>query len=84
MVTEPKFMSASKQRKAAAEGDHQLSTEGVPTSMNEKQTKKLYNSIRAAMGIKEGWSLKLLKFDWKILEILLVKIFLKLVILLKV
>ena len=35
--------------------------------MNNKQTKDLYNSIRAAMEIKEGWSMWEIapKFDWK-------------------
>ena len=50
-------MSASKQRKAAAEGDFTTFRKGVPSSMNAKQAKELYNSIRAAMEIKEGWSM---------------------------
>ena len=60
-------MSASKQRKAAAEGDYASFRKGVPTSMNEKQAKELYNTLRGAMGIKEGWSLWQIapKFDWK-------------------
>ena len=60
-------MSASKQRKAAAEGDFATFRKGVPSSMNSKQTKELYNSIRAAMKIKEGWSMWEIapKFDWK-------------------
>ena len=60
-------MSASKQRKAAAEGDYASFRKGVPTSMNEKQAKQLYNTLRTAMGIKEGWSLWQIapKFDWK-------------------
>ena len=60
-------MSASKQRKAAAEGDYASFRKGVPTSMNEKQAKELYNTLRIAMGIKEGWSLWQIapKFDWK-------------------
>lgn len=60
-------MSASKQRKAAAEGDYVSFRKGVPTSMNEKQAKNLYNTLRDAMGIKEGWSLWQIapKFDWK-------------------
>ena len=60
-------MSASKQRKAAAEGDYASFRKGVPTSMNEKQAKELYNTLRTAMGIKEGWSLWQIapKFDWK-------------------
>lgn len=50
-------MSASKQRKAAAEGDFKTFRKGVPSSMNDKQAKELYNTLRAAMNIKEGWSL---------------------------
>ena len=60
-------MSASKQRKAAAEGDFATFRKGVPSSMNAKQAKDLYNSIRAAMQIKEGWNMWEIapKFDWK-------------------
>ena len=59
-------MSASKQRKAAAEGDFKAFRKGVPASMNDKQAKELYNTLRAAMNIKEGWSLWEIapKFDW--------------------
>lgn len=59
-------MSASKQRKAAAEGDYKTFRKGVPASMNEKQAKELYNTLRAAMQIKEGWYLWEIapKFDW--------------------
>jgi hypothetical protein len=60
-------MSASKQRKAAAEGDFKTFRKGVPASMNDKQAKELYNTLRSAMNIKEGWSLWEIapKFDWK-------------------
>ena len=63
-------MSASKQRKAAAEGDFTTFRKGVPSSLNNKQAKDLYNSIRAAMEIKEGWSMWEIapKFDWKSLR----------------
>jgi len=59
-------MSASKQRKAAAEGDYKTFRKGVPSTMNEKQARELYNTLRAAMQIKEGWSLWEIapKFDW--------------------
>ena len=59
-------MSASKQRKAAAEGDFKTFRKGVPASMNDKQARELYNTLRAAMQIKEGWSLWEIapKFDW--------------------
>jgi Cytidylyltransferase-like len=60
-------MSASKQRKAAAEGDFKTFRKGVPSSMNDKQAKELYDTLRSAMNIKEGWSLWEIapKFDWK-------------------
>ena len=60
-------MSASKQRKAAAEGDYASFKKGVPKSMDDKQTKQLYTTLRGAMGIKEGWSLWQIapKFDWR-------------------
>ena len=60
-------MSASKQRKAAAEGDFASFRKGVPSTLNNKQTKELYNNLRAAMQIKEGWNMWEIapKFDWK-------------------
>jgi len=63
-------MSASKQRKAAAEGDFTTFRKGVPSSMNAKQARDLYNSIRTAMEIKEGWNMWEIapKFDWKSLR----------------
>ena len=63
-------MSASKQRKAAAEGDFAAFRKGVPSTMNSKQTKDLYNTLRAAMEIKEGWNMWEIapKFDWKSLR----------------
>ena len=59
-------MSASKQRLAAAEGDFKTFRKGVPKSMNDKQTRELYNTLRAAMQIKEGWNLWEIapKLDW--------------------
>ena len=60
-------MSASKQRKAAAENDFEGFLRGVPTSMNKKMAKDLFNNVRKGMNIKEGWSLWQIapKFDWK-------------------
>ena len=60
-------MSASKQRKAAAEGDFESFKKGVPSSMKEKEVKNLYNMIRKGMNVKEGWNLWEIapKFDWK-------------------
>jgi len=62
-----KGMSASKQRKAAAEGNFELFVKGVPASLSKKEKKELYNDIRSAMNIKEGWNLWEVapKFDWK-------------------
>ena len=63
-------MSASKQRKAAAEGDFTTFRKGVPSVLSPKQTKELYDNIRTAMNIKEGWSMWEIapKFDWKSLR----------------
>ena len=60
-------MSASKQRKAAAEGDFASFRKGVPSTLNNKQARELYNNLRAAMQIKEGWNMWEIapKFDWK-------------------
>ena len=60
-------MSASKQRLAAAEGDFKTFRQGVPKTMNDKQAREVYNTLRAAMNIKEGWSIWEIapKFDWK-------------------
>jgi len=60
-------MSASKQRKAAAEGDIKTFMKGVPKSLNQKDAEELFKKIRTAMNIKEGWNLWEIapKFDWK-------------------
>jgi len=60
-------MSASKQRKAAVEGDFASFRKGVPSTLNNKQARELYNNLRAAMQIKEGWNMWEIapKFDWK-------------------
>ena len=60
-------MSASKQRKAAAENDFEGFLRGVPTSMNRKMAQTLFNNVRKGMNIKEGWNLWEIapKFDWK-------------------
>ena len=60
-------MSASKQRKAAAEGDLKSFMKGIPSSMEKKAAEELYNNIRKAMNIKEGWNLWQIapKFDWE-------------------
>ena len=60
-------MSASKQRKAAAENDFDNFLKGVPTAMNKKAAKELFDNVRKSMNIKEGWNLWEIapKFDWK-------------------
>jgi len=60
-------MSASKQRKYAAENDFENFVKGVPSAMNRKVAQKLFNNIRSAMNIKEGWNLWEIapRFDWK-------------------
>jgi nicotinic acid mononucleotide adenylyltransferase len=60
-------MSASKQRKYAADNDFDNFIKGVPTAMNKKMAKDLFNNIRAGMNIKEGWNMWEIapRFDWK-------------------
>ena len=60
-------MSASKLRKAAAEGDYDAFKKGVPSNLDDKVIKQLYNTLRKSMGVKEGWNLWEIapKFDWK-------------------
>ena len=60
-------MSASKQRKAAAEGDLKAFMKGVPKSMSQKDAEQLFKKVRSGMDIKEGWNLWEIapKFDWK-------------------
>ena len=60
-------MSASKQRKAAAENDFDGFLRGVPTAMNKKAARELFDNVRKSMNIKEGWNLWEMapKFDWK-------------------
>ena len=60
-------MSASKQRKAAAENDIKAFMKGVPKSLSQKDAEQLFKKIRTAMNIKEGWNLWEIapKFDWK-------------------
>ena len=60
-------MSASKQRKAAAEGDIKAFMKGVPKSLSQKDAEELFQKIRSAMNIKEGWNMWEIapKFDWQ-------------------
>ena len=60
-------MSASKQRKYAAQNDFDNFLKGVPSAMNKKVARELFNNIRTGMNVKEGWSLWEIapKFDWE-------------------
>ena len=60
-------MSASKQRKYAAENDFENFLKGVPSAMNKKVAKELFKNLRTGMNIKEGWNLWEIAplFDWK-------------------
>ena len=60
-------MSASKLRKAAAEGDFASFRSGVPKALDDKAARKLYTTLRRSMKVEEGWSLWEIapKFDWK-------------------
>ena len=59
-------MSASKQRKYAADNDFKGFLQGVPTAMNKEMAKQLFSNIRRGMKIEEGWNLWEIapKFDW--------------------
>lgn len=46
-------MSASKQRTNATANDFVAFSQGVPTTMSDKDTRKLFNDVRKGMGLKE-------------------------------
>lgn len=60
-------MSASKMRKAAAEGDFETFRSGIPDNIDDNTTKQIMNTVRRGMNLEEGWSLWQIapKFDWK-------------------
>ena len=60
-------MSASKQRKAAAENNFDAFYKGVPSTMSKKAAKEMFNNIRLAMNVTEGWNMWEISplFDWK-------------------
>ncbi len=63
-------VSASKQRKAAAENDFEEFLKGLPAKFaeDEKVAKQLFNTVRKQMKVqKEGWNLWEIapSFDWK-------------------
>ena len=51
-------MSASKQRANAKENDFTSFSQGVPAKMSDRDTRKLFNDIRAGMGLRESKSFK--------------------------
>jgi len=46
-------MSASKQRENAKKNDFTTFSQGIPSSMNNRDAKKLFNDVRTGMGLKE-------------------------------
>ena len=48
---------SSSQRRFAAEGDFESFKSFLPKELDDKDAKELYNQVRAAMNIKEGWNL---------------------------
>ena len=60
-------MSASKQRKAAAENNFDAFYKGVPSTMSKKAAREMFNNIRLAMNVAEGWNMWEISplFDWK-------------------
>ena len=60
-------MSASKQRKAAVENNFDAFYKGIPSSMSKKAAKEMFNNIRLAMKVSEGWNMWEISplFDWK-------------------
>lgn len=51
-------MSASKQRANAASNDFTTFSQGVPSGMSAKDTKRLFNDVRTGMGLKETTSFR--------------------------
>jgi phosphopantetheine adenylyltransferase len=62
-------MSASKMRKAAAEGDYDTFKRGIPSSLGEKDTKSLYNTLRKSMGDVKSSKKKTTKEGFQLWEI---------------
>jgi len=50
-------ISSSILRKAAAEGDFDTFRMGIPKSLDDKQTRKMFMALRKSMQIEEGWNL---------------------------
>lgn len=51
-------MSASKMRQAVSDNDYQVFSQGIPKSMSDKDTRRLFNDVRKGMGLKEERSFK--------------------------
>ena len=51
-------MSASKQRASAKDNDYAAFAQGVPKGFSDKDTRTLFNKVRAGLGIKEERSFK--------------------------
>ena len=60
-------MSASRMRLAAAESDFKTFREGLPPNTKRSEAKELFDVLRGAMQVKEGWNIWEIapKFDWK-------------------
>ena len=60
-------MSASRMRLAAAESDFKTFREGLPSNTKRSEAKELFDVLRGAMQVKEGWNIWEIapKFDWK-------------------
>jgi len=60
-------MSASRMRLAAAEGDFKTFRSGLPSEIKPAEAKELFNMLRGAMSVKEGWDIWEIapKFDFK-------------------
>jgi len=63
-------MSASRMRLAAAEGDFKKFREGLPPEYSRKDAQELFDTLRGAMNIEEGWNLWEIapKFDYQTLR----------------
>ena len=60
-------MSASRMRLAAAESDFKTFREGLPKDLKRSDARELFDVLRGAMQVKEGWNIWEIapKFDWK-------------------
>ena len=63
-------MSASRMRLAAAEGDFKKFREGLPPDLKRSEAKELFDVLRGAMQVKEGWNVWEIapKFDFRTLR----------------